>query len=91
MKTTLFFAAAFILLASCTLLDSLSGETEKSNPCQIVNADQVPQVVKDSLAAHFPGVTPIKWLNKDNTGYCVNFIASDTKDIIALLAMPGIL
>ncbi len=89
MKTPFLFAVALLLFASCNLLDSVSNDNEKDNPCQIISSELVPQVVKDSLAAHYPGVVPIKWLNKDNTGYCVNFIGSDTKDIIALFSNAG--
>ena len=89
MKTPFLFAVALILFASCNLLESVSSDNEKDNPCQIVSSELVPQVVKDSLAAHYPDVVPLKWLNKDNTGYCVNFIGSDTKDITALFSNAG--
>jgi hypothetical protein len=89
MKNLFFFAATLTILASCDLFESLSNDNEKDNPCQVVSSELVPQVVKDSLAAHYPGVVPLKWLNKDNTGYCVSFIDERAKDIIALFSNTG--
>lgn len=89
LKVFLFIVAIVKLMSSCDSLESLKHDHEKDSPCQIVSSELVPQIVKDSLAAHYPGVVPIKWLNKDNTGYCVNFIGSDTKDVIALFSNTG--
>lgn len=89
MKTLILLIVAITTLTSCNLMDSLSNDHEKSNPCQIVSAELVPQLVKDSLAFRYPGVVPIKWLNKDNVGFCVNFIGLDKKDIIAVFSNAG--
>ena len=89
MKNLFFFAVVLTILTSCNLFESLSNDNETDNPCQIVSSELVPQVVKDSLAAHYPGVVALKWLNKDNTGYCVNFIDERSKDIIALFSNTG--
>ena len=80
---------ALFLLVSCNLIDSLNHDNEKDNPCQIISTELVPQVIKDSFAVRYPGVAPIQWLNKDNMGYCVNFIDSNTKEIIALFSNTG--
>ncbi len=89
MKQLFLFAATVSMFASCNLFESLSNDNEKDNPCQVVSSELVPQVVKDSLAAHYPGVVPVRWLNRDNTGYCVNFIDENANDIIALFSNAG--
>ena len=81
MKNLLLLTLGLVLLASC--------DQEKDNPCQIVSAELVPQIVKDSLSVRYPGVVPITWLNKDNTGYCVNFQDENGNGIIALFSNAG--
>lgn len=60
---SLFIAAA--IFAACK---------EKQEPaCPTVNAELVPAVVKDSLAAHYPSATVETWYQVDATGYCAKF------------------
>jgi hypothetical protein len=41
--------------------------------CPTVDAEQVPLIVKDSLAAHYPGVTVQTWYKVDAIGFCAKF------------------
>ena len=89
LKQFLFIITMVKLMSACDAFESLKHDGEKDRPCQIVKAELVPQVVKDSLAARFPGVVPIKWLNKDNIGYCVIFQDSNANDMITFFSNTG--
>jgi len=60
---SLFVAAAFF--AACK---------EKQDPiCPTLDAELVPIVVKDSLAARYPGIIVETWYKVDDIGFCAKF------------------
>ena len=89
MKKFLLVALVVSLFVSCDVFESSGNDDENDNPCQIVNEDDVPKEVKDSLFMRYPDIVPITWLNKDSNGYCVNFKDGSGKDITALFSNAG--
>ena len=89
MRKILPVAIVVALLASCDMFESSGNDDENDNPCQIVSEEVVPKIVKDSLSMRYPGIIPIAWLNKDSTGYCVNFKDGSGKVIMVLFSNTG--
>ena len=68
MKKLLFaMVTVLALFAACK-------ENDHQEPiCPTVDAELVPSIVKDSLAAHYPDVVVETWFKVDTLGFCAKF------------------
>lgn len=63
-----------LLLTLCIATVLFDACKEKQEPaCPTVDAELVPIVVKDSLAARYPGVVVETWFKVDAIGFCAKF------------------
>ena len=62
---------------------------DDDNPCSVVDASLVPQMVRDSFAVKYPALSVTKWFNKDNIGFCAFFSTSTSTKKLAQFANDG--
>ncbi len=86
MRTILFVAtvSAILFMSSCE--KEIAGKTK--NNCPIIDVSAVPNVVKDSFNARYPGMSVTTWFNKDNNSFCAYFVLDDG-DKLAQFANDG--
>jgi hypothetical protein len=101
MKKTIFFSiaslssfvililiAASLFFASCSK-DGKKDNNENENPCPIIAATAVPQVVKDSFSIRYPLMTVDTWFKKDSIRFCAYFIQLGNQKKLAEFAKNG--
>ena len=86
--------SVFVLMALVSSLIIIScnkeGKKEGSeNPCPVIAATAVPQVVKDSFAIRYPSMTVNTWFQKDSIGYCAYFIQPVNQKKLAEFSRTG--
>ena len=59
------------------------------NPCPVVDASAVPQIVKDSFALRYPATNVITWFNKNNVSFCAYFKTSANMEKLVQFANNG--
>lgn len=72
---------------------SCNKEKDKENHerhCPIVVESAVPQIVKDSFAVKYSGISVITWFQKDSIGYCAYFIVPVNQSKMATFTSTGI-
>lgn len=75
MKTVLLSLFIATMFASC------EKENEHKNLCPVISNEKVPAVVQNSFNTKYPHAIVYKWFYKDNSVYCVSFIADSKKSL----------
>lgn len=63
-----------LLVIAIALFTACKEKEGKETICPTIDSEFVPLVVKDSLAAHYPGATVEAWYKVDAVGFCAKFL-----------------